>query len=1291
MKRYAAIAVALSALSLVSSAVGQACYTPVTSWRGSYDWNGSGGGEDQYGEYNWTVSHQATGAPNLVLTGASCSMAVWGGPDISATGTVNDVGTSTCGDGSPDTESYSGGPTFLTEGVLTFNFSSGTFQYFEDPIITARETSNTCGTINTSSLPYQIAPFDPSCGGELAPPNISLPHAIQPLTGETPVSGVAACPYAIPASWVLTYNLIPIIKDDNDCKQSGGSTVGCRNQSLGEDFPIVGTDFSLHYESSRQVAGGADQVSSTDAMMIGGWTLSVHHAYNPANNTLYLGDGSQRSGYQIGTPVSYMGNTLVTSADGNEVYVFSSTGQHLQTLKPLTGAPLYLFGYDSSNNLISVTDTNSNVTTIKRNSSGVVTGIVSPYAQTTAISLDANGFIKQTKDPLGNLSLYTTVNGSMVSRTDPRGNIYSYTYDGSGNLIKDADPVGGYHALLRTNATSGLGWTVAHSTAMGLSSSFQSTLQLPWVESANASFSSQQTNVWSDGLQGTSSRALQNNQITETYAFPDGTSDTQVSGADPIWGLQSPLSVSEALTQGNLTMHTVGNRSTTLGSAGNPFSVATKTETQTVNGRLYTGTFTGSNRTLVNTSPVGRTTTVTLDTQERPASLQLANLTATVLAYTSQGRLASWTQGPRKISYAYNSKGFLASILDPLHQKTSFTYDANGQLLGTTLPDGRVATRTYDPNGNLLTLTPPGESAHTFTYTDVDLLSSYSPPGGVATTWAYDLDRKLTEVVRPGAQKIDYAYDDAGRLITVTTASAIDHYTYSSTTGNMASANRGSEHLSFSYNGPLLTKSTWSGTVAGNVSRAFNTNFWLSSQAVNGGTSVTFHRDNDGLISGAGSMTVKRSASNGMISGTTLGVVTDTRSYNTFGELTGYSASVNGSVVYKYQLTRNANGLITAKTETINGVTNSYSYSYDPAGRLTAATKNGQASSYTYDTNSNRLTGTTSSGTASGAYDSQDRLLTYGTTAYTYTAAGDLSSQKTGTQQTSFTYDALGNLTAATLPNATKIGYVIDARNDRVGRMVNNVYTAGFLYDDDQLVAQLNGSNQLVSQFVYGTLAASPDFMISGTSTYRILSDPLGSPVLVIDAASGTIAEQIIYDEFGNVLADTSPGFQPFGFSGGLYDQDTKLVRLGARDYSPATGRWTAKDPILFTGGDTNLYNYVFNDPVNQYDLLGLCDSCKLKDFDDTVKDASKEAAKDAARKAAEKAAKMGAKNLGEDPSRQTRNIQNGLRNATKNAPLRELKDLEEMDAKRCDDSVNPIWKWIKNLWSGSNNGLEGK
>jgi RHS repeat-associated protein len=92
----------------------------------------------------------------------------------------------------------------------------------------------------------------------------------------------------------------------------------------------------------------------------------------------------------------------------------------------------------------------------------------------------------------------------------------------------------------------------------------------------------------------------------------------------------------------------------------------------------------------------------------------------------------------------------------------------------------------------------------------------------------------------------------------------------------------------------------------------------------------------------------------------------------------------------------------------------------------------------------------------------------------------------------------------------------------------------------------------------------------------------------VIDSSTGTIAQRMDYDDFGNVLLDTSPGFTPFGFAGGLYDSQTKLVRFGARDYDAETGRWTANDPILFHGRQSNLYEYCLVDVVNLIDPAGL-------------------------------------------------------------------------------------------------------
>jgi RHS repeat-associated protein len=78
------------------------------------------------------------------------------------------------------------------------------------------------------------------------------------------------------------------------------------------------------------------------------------------------------------------------------------------------------------------------------------------------------------------------------------------------------------------------------------------------------------------------------------------------------------------------------------------------------------------------------------------------------------------------------------------------------------------------------------------------------------------------------------------------------------------------------------------------------------------------------------------------------------------------------------------------------------------------------------------------------------------------------------------------------------------------------------------------------------------------------------------------------YSAFGVRTVKTgSEDAIPFGFAGGLYDADTALTRFGARDYDARFGRWTNKDPILFDGGQTNLYVYVGNDPVNYVDPEG--------------------------------------------------------------------------------------------------------
>jgi RHS repeat-associated protein len=882
----------------------------------------------------------------------------------------------------------------------------------------------------------------------------------------------------------------------------------------------------------------------------------------------------------------------IAAEDGSVVYIFNAEGRHLRTVHALTGATLYCFAYDSAGRLSSVTDGDGNVTSMERNSSGALTAIIGPYGQRTALTLDGNGYLASITNAGGEAYQMTyTAEGLLTGFKTPRGFSSQMSYDALGLLTRDEDAAGGFQSLLRSTADNS--FKVTKTSALGRAQSYQVDFLSTGDKGRIVTFADGTQNIATEKADGST-----------PATFADGSTHTAVNGPDPRFGMQAPLSTSRQVKMPNgLTYAESTSSSAILTEPTNLLSLQTLTETQQVNGRTSTSAYDAATRIFTATSPAGRTHKSTIDPLGRVTHAQVGNLLGFDLAYDSRGHLSDITQGTggdlRALSLSYNPQGYLDTVTDPLGRTTHYTYDAAGRVTEQTLPDNRVVQYGYDANGNLASITPPGRPAHRFDYTPIDQTAEYEPPdvgaGANSTRYSYNLDKQLTDINRPDGQVLHFNYNAAGKPSSQVLQQGelmLNTFGYNATTGKLASiASSDGIGLGYTYNGALLTAINWTGPVAGRVDISHDTDFRRNSLRVNGANPINFGYDADSLLTQAGSLALAYDAPNGLLTGTTLGSLTDSYEHNGFGEVSGFSASYAATSLLAQQYTRDALGRITQKVETISGVTATYDYGYDLAGRLTEVKKNSVVTaSYSYDPNGNRLSGPGL--ITAPSYDDQDRLLTYGGASYTYTANGELATKTEGAVVTRYTYDVLGNLKSVTLPGGTIIDYLVDGRNRRVGKKVNGTLVQGFLWQDQlKPIAELDDSNNVVSRFVYATHVNVPDYMIKGGVTYRIVTDHLGSVRLVVNTADGTLMQRMDYDEFGKVLLDTNPGFQPFGFAGGLNDRDTGLVRFGARDYDAEIGRWTYKDPILFHGLTDNLYEYAYNEPVNVTDASGLSSS----------------------------------------------------------------------------------------------------
>ena len=161
-----------------------------------------------------------------------------------------------------------------------------------------------------------------------------------------------------------------------------------------------------------------------------------------------------------------------------------------------------------------------------------------------------------------------------------------------------------------------------------------------------------------------------------------------------------------------------------------------------------------------------------------------------------------------------------------------------------------------------------------------------------------------------------------------------------------------------------------------------------------------------------------------------------------------------------------------------------------------------------------------------------------------------------------------------------------------------------YVYDGTDIVLEFVDADgagvvesvELARRYLWGPgedqLLAQED--VSGGATeqvYWAVSDRLGSvqDVVAYDDVTGatTVQAHFVYDSFGNLLTG-DPSVCRYTYTAQEFDAETGQYYYDARYYDPATGVFTAADPLSFDAGDANLYRYVNNSPTNYNDPTGL-------------------------------------------------------------------------------------------------------
>jgi RHS repeat-associated protein len=189
--------------------------------------------------------------------------------------------------------------------------------------------------------------------------------------------------------------------------------------------------------------------------------------------------------------------------------------------------------------------------------------------------------------------------------------------------------------------------------------------------------------------------------------------------------------------------------------------------------------------------------------------------------------------------------------------------------------------------------------------------------------------------------------------------------------------------------------------------------------------------------------------------------------------------------------------------------------------------------------------------------------------------------------KTTYEWDLFDHLAKAEGPSETA-SYAYDALERLSERKVGGS-TQVVHYGDltDRPTYDANGEGKTMTSYVAGPRGLLEERSVEATS--YPLADAHGD-ITAITGPTGSVESRQSYDPWGAQLSGPSQEMGYLGAYARRADPTTGLIQMGARSYSPSLGSFMTEDPVaghLGVGASIDRYPYVWNNPLNLYDLDG--------------------------------------------------------------------------------------------------------